>query len=130
MSPVFVLDQGKVRQLGPDPFKSERELQHFFEANLETLLGIRCVASEFSIGEKHGGRIDSLGLDEAGNPVILEYKWDKSDSVVNQGLFYLDWLVDHKGDFVVAAQKALGSAIDVDWQSPRLIIVASSYTKF
>lgn len=100
------------------------------ELNLEVLLGIRFVASEFSTGEKHGGRIDTLGLDEAGNPVILEYKWDKSDSVINQGLFYLDWLVDHKGDFVVAAQKAFGPAIEVDWQAPRLIVVASSYTKY
>jgi predicted transport protein len=128
--PVFRSAAGKATQLAPVAFKHEKELQRFVEENLEVLLGIRLVATEFSTGEKHGGRIDSLGLDEAGNPVILEYKWDKSDSVVNQGLFYLDWLVDHKGDFVVAAQKALGSGIDVDWQSPRLIIVASSYTKF
>jgi len=128
--PVFRSAAGKATQLAPVGFKHEKELQRFVEENLEVLLGIRLVGTEFSTGEKHGGRIDTLGLDEAGNPVILEYKWDKSDSVVNQGLFYLDWLVDHRGDFVVAAQKALGSGIDVDWQSPRLIIVASSYTKF
>lgn len=128
--PVFRSAAGKATQLAPVAFKQEKELQRFVELNLEVLLGIRLVATEFSTGEKHGGRIDTLGLDEAGNPVILEYKWDKSDSVVNQGLFYLDWLVDHRGDFVVAAQKALGSKIEVDWQSPRLIIVASNYTKF
>ncbi len=103
--PVFKRTEAKAVQLAPVAFKSEKELQQFIEGNLEVLLGIRFVASEFSTGEKHGGRIDTLGLDEAGSPVILEYKWDKSDSVINQGLFYLDWLVDHKGDFVVAAKK-------------------------
>jgi RecB family endonuclease NucS len=112
--PVFKRAEGKAVQLAPVAFKDEKDLQRFIEANLEVLLGIRFVASEFSTGEKHGGRIDTLGLDEAGSPVILEYKWDKSDSIINQGLFYLDWLIDHKGDFVVAAQKAIGPTTDVD----------------
>lgn len=99
------------------------------ETNLEELLGVRFVATELSTGERHGGRIDTLGLDETGSPVIVEYKWDKSDSVLNQGLFYLDWLLDHRGDFELAVQKALGSA-DVSWQEPRLILIASSYTKY
>jgi len=103
--PVFRSAAGKATQLAPVKFKQEKELQRFVEQNLEVLLGIRLVATEFTTGEKHGGRIDTLGSDEAGNPVILEYKWDKSDSVVNQGLFYLDWLLDHRGDFVVAAQR-------------------------
>ena len=130
MSPVFVLHQGRARQLGPDAFKSEKELQQFFEANLETLLGIRFVETEFSTGEKHGGRIDSLGLDESGNPVIIEYKWEKSDSVISQGLFYLDWLVDHRGDFELAARKRLGQDVTIAWSNPRLILIAGNYTKY
>ncbi len=130
MSPVFVVRQGETRQLVPEPFQNERALQQFFEANLETLLGIRFVATEFSTGEKHGGRIDSLGLDETGNPAIIEYKWDTSESVISQGLFYLDWLLDHRGDFQLAAQKKLGQDITVAWSNPRLIIIAGSYTKW
>jgi hypothetical protein len=52
----------------------EKSLQTQMEQNLETLLGIRFLASEYSTGPKHGGRIDTLGLDENGNPVIIEYK--------------------------------------------------------
>lgn len=63
-----------LKQLAPAAFPNERALQKLFEANLEVLLGIRVVATEFSTGEKHGGRIDTLGLDEAGNPVIIEFK--------------------------------------------------------
>jgi hypothetical protein len=128
--PAFAIRSGKARQLEPAAFKNEKELQTFFEENLETLLGVRLVATEFGTGEKHGGRIDSLGLDEADNPVIIEYKWDKSDSVINQGLFYLDWLTDHHGDFQVAAQERLGPLVEISWTGPRLIIVASNYTKF
>jgi predicted transport protein len=128
--PVFREYAGDAKQLAPDAFQNEKALQQFFEANLQTLLGVRFVATEFSTGLKHGGRIDTLGFDEDGNPVIIEYKWDKSDSVINQGLFYLAWLVDHRGDFEIAARKALGNDIHVSWQSPRLIIVASSYTKY
>lgn len=128
--PVFQASNGSVRQLGPASFASEKELQTFIEQNLEVLLGVRFVASEFNTGDKHGGRIDTLGLDEEGNPVIVEYKWDKSESVMNQGLFYLDWLIDHRGDFELAVQKALDGSPTVSWQQPRVVIVAANYTKY
>lgn len=127
--PVFSTNND-VKQLEPAPFTSERELQRFFEANLVELLGARFVATEYPTGERHGGRIDTLGLDEDNNPVIVEYKWDRSESVINQGLFYLAWLVDHRGDFELAAQRELGKDIQVSWGNPRLVLVASSYTKY
>ena len=117
-------------QLTPVPFANEKELQAFFECNLDVLLGIRFVASEFSTGGKHGGRIDTLGLDTEGNPAIVEYKWEKSASVITQGLFYREWLLDHRGDFEIAVQKTLGAAAKVNWDSPRVVIVASTYTKY
>lgn len=128
--PVFETRGDGVRQLRPHPFTNEKELQTFVEANLLELLGIRFVATEFSTGDVHGGRIDTLGLDEAGSPVIIEYKSSKSDSVLNQGLYYLAWLRDHRGDFEVAAQKELGRETEISWDGPRLILIASSYTKF
>jgi hypothetical protein len=127
--PVFTTTN-EVRQLEPAPFENERQLQRFFEDNLEALLGVKFVATEVKTGERHGGRIDTLGLDEDMNPVIVEYKWDRSDSVINQGLYYLAWLVDHHGDFELAAQRQLGSDIEVLWGNPRLVLVASSYTKY
>jgi RecB family endonuclease NucS len=75
----------------------EKSVQVLFEKSLETLIGVRLLASEFIT--THGGRIDSLGLDENGCPVILEYKRTTNENVINQGLFYLGWLMDHKKDF-------------------------------
>ncbi len=128
--PLYQLKQNTVQQIKPSSFKNERELQKLFEANLESLLGVRFVASEFTTGDRQRGRIDTLGLDEDGTPVIVEYKKSSKENVINQGLFYLDWLVDHKGDFALAAQEVLGKDIEIDWSSPRLILVAESFSEY
>jgi predicted transport protein len=88
------------------------------------------VATEFSTGAKHAGRIDTLALSEDLNPVIIEYKRVASSELINQSLFYLAWLHDHRGDFEVAAQKALGHTIEIDWSDIRVICIAPSYKKY
>ena len=128
--PLFQIAKGRVKQIKKTAFPSEKALQELFENNLESLLNIRFVASEFGTGEKHGGRIDTLGLDENGRPTIIEFKWREDENVITQGLFYLDWLIDHKGDYEVAAQKKLGEGIEVNWDNPRLILIAQSFTKY
>lgn len=128
--PIFKVEKNKTKQLKTSNFRNEKELQNLVESNLEEIFGIRFIASELSTGEKHGGRIDSLGLDENNSPVIIEYKWGEKDNVINQGLFYLDWLVDHKGDFQIIAEKKLDKNIKVDWGQPRLILISPSFNKY
>ena len=81
------------------------------EANLETMLGVRFLDTEYSTGRLHGGRIDTLGVDENGAPVIIEYKRTVNENVINQGLFYLDWLMDHKAEFRFLVLDKLGSEV-------------------
>jgi len=50
-------------------------------------LNIDFLASEYSMS--FGGRIDSFGIDKNGSPVIVEYKRNQNDNVINQGLSYL-----------------------------------------
>ena len=64
----------------------EKQLQTLIEAQMETFLGVRFLATEYSTGKTHKGRIDSLGLDEKGCPVIIEYKRHTNENVINQGL--------------------------------------------
>ncbi len=128
--PLYQMKQQKTQQIKPSSFKNEKELQNLFESNLEDLLGVRFVASEFTTGDRQRGRIDTLGIDQDGTPVIIEYKKTAKENVINQGLFYLDWLVDHKGDFTLAAQEQLGKDIEMDWSSPRLILVAESFSEY
>ena len=128
--PLYQVKKQLVSQVKPSSKKKKKELQKLFEANLEELLGVRFVASEFTTGDRQRGRIDSLGIDQDGTPVIVEYKKSSKDNVINQGLFYLDWLVDHKGDFALAAQGELGNDIEIDWSSPRLIVVAENFSEY
>lgn len=110
----------------------EKSLQILFESNLEALLGIRFLATEHSTGAVHGGRIDTLGLDEDNSPVIIEYKRSVNENVINQGLFYLDWLLDHRKEFQWLVMERLGqdAANAVDWSAPRLLCIAGDFTRY
>jgi predicted transport protein len=129
---LFRLTQGQATELHGDASDLEKPLQTLIESNLEPLLGIRFLASEYSTGKTHAGRIDTLGLDENDCPVILEYKRSTGENVINQGLFYLDWLMDHRGDFERLVTKQLGheAADRIDWSAPRLVCIAADFTKY
>lgn len=129
---LFRIGQDVAGELAPRAAQVERTLQTLFETNLEALLGVRFLASEHSTGPVHGGRIDTLGLDEDGSPVIIEYKRAVNENVINQGLFYLDWLMDHRMEFQWLVMKMLGkdAAEAVEWSSPRLICIAGDFTRY
>ena len=87
---LFTLEGGSATEILGSATVLEKSLQHLIEQNLEAMLGIRLLESEYSTGPKHGGRIDTLGIDENASPVIIEYKRATNENVINQGLFYLD----------------------------------------
>lgn len=110
----------------------EKSLQSLIEQHLNTFLGVRFLASEHSTGQKHGGRVDTLGIDENGCPVIIEYKRALNENVINQGLYYLDWLMDHKAEYTLLVMKTLGTAAadSIEWSSPRLLCIAGDFTRY
>jgi len=67
------------------------------EENLLEVLDIRLLASEYVTTS--GGRIDTLGINSNNVPVIIEYKRNKNDNVINQSLSYLKWLRSQKVEF-------------------------------
>jgi predicted transport protein len=129
---LFKIDSGLTKEIAGSIGGLEKSLQTLFEANLPALLGVHFLATEHSTGRTHAGRIDTLGIDENGCPVILEYKRAVSENVVNQGLYYLDWLLDHQAEFklLVMEQQGKEAADKIDWSAPRLICVASDYKKY
>jgi RecB family endonuclease NucS len=129
---LFRVDKGKAQELAGSALAIEKTLQALIERNLEPMLGVRFIASEHSTGKIHGGRIDSLGLDENGSPVIVEYKRSSNENVINQGLFYLDWLLDHRAEFALLAMKTLGAEVEetIDWSAPRLVCIAGDFTRY
>lgn len=129
---LFHIATNKITELEGKSVSVEKSLQNLIETHLEDFLGIKFLASEYGTGVKHGGRIDALGIDENNCPVIIEYKRSTNENVINQGLYYLDWLLDHKAEFQLHVMEKFGKQISdsIEWENARLICIAGDYTKY
>ncbi len=127
---IFEISNGVAKLVRLGEFKLEKDLQKLVEGNIEVIFNCKFIASEFSTGSLHSGRIDTLAISEDQNPVIIEYKKVASSDLINQSLYYLHWIRDHKGDFEIAANKVLGKNVEVDWSDIRVICLAPEYKKF
>jgi predicted transport protein len=129
---LFRTGKDGVAEIRSESVELEKSLQTLIEANLETMLGVRFLASEYATGKTHGGRIDTLGIDENASPVILEYKRALNENVMNQGLFYLDWLLDHKAEIKLLVMDKYGrdEADRIDWSGTRLLCIAADFNRY
>ncbi|MFC9129339.1 DUF5655 domain-containing protein [Streptomyces sp. NPDC057099] len=129
---LFHTTNGGVTEVAPRLAEVEADVQGLVEAHMETMLGVRFLASEYVIDCSDGGRIDSLGLDENGAPVVVEFKRGTAAGVINQGLYYMAWLMAHKDAFRHLVRDRLGvsAASQVLWSAPRLICVAGDFTRY
>lgn len=121
--------QGEVKELNPSSVLLEKQLQTLIEKNMEAFFGVKFLKSEYVIKD---GRMDSIGIDENHCPVIFEYKRNTNENVINQGLFYLDWLLDHKGDFKLLVIDKMGveEANIIDWSYPCVICIANDFNRY
>lgn len=126
---LFKVNDVGVAEIDAKKINLEKRVQDLIEQNLDELLGINFLDSEYSTGKKHGGRIDTLGIDENNAPVIIEYKKSKNQNVINQGLYYLDWMMDHKAEFEQLVNQKTDIE-EVEWSSPRLLCIAPDFTKY
>ena len=119
------------KELKQKDFKNEKELQIFFENNIETILGYKLIDTEFSVGNF---RIDSLAFDEETKSFrIIEYKNVKNDSLVDQGYTYLKLMLERKADFVLQYNIKTKSSLaieDIDWSQSRIIFVSPIFTVY
>ena len=119
------------KELKQKDFKNEKELQNFFENNIETILGYKFIDTEFIVGDF---RIDSLAFDEESKSFrIIEYKNVKNHSLVDQGYTYLKLMLERKADFVLQYNIKTNSSLttqDIDWSQSRIIFVSPIYTAY
>jgi len=129
---LFRLTGNDAVELSSRAVSVEKQLQSLIEAQMPTFLGVRFLASEYATGKTHRGRIDSLGVDENGCPVIIEYKRHSNENVMSQGLFYLDWLLDHRAEFQWLVMEKLGKDVadEIDWTGTRLLCIAADFTRY
>lgn len=131
--PIFSTSNNTLTMLNILPSEKEKELQRIIENNLPEVLDLHFIASEYRTTS--GGRIDTLAVDNEGAPVVIEYKRNKNDNVINQSLSYLKWLTNQQpGFFEMLMQKKLSKDvfenIKLDWKHPRVICIAESFSQF
>jgi len=131
--PIFKTTGSKLKKLSAINLDKEKNLQKLIEDNLMEVLDLRFLATEYTTTA--GGRIDTLAVDASGAPVIIEYKRNKNDAVINQALSYLKWLKAQKPEFfqmlmIQKLGKNVAEALSLDWKNPRVICIAEAYNKF
>lgn len=127
---LYTNTKGIVKEVKEKPFKLEREIQSLLESNLQTIMGLELVKSEFNIKNK---RIDTLAYDSQSNAfIIIEYKRSKNISVIDQGFTYLGLMLENKADFIVEYNESLKKQLkrdEVDWSQTRVVFVSPSFTE-
>ena len=125
----MILKNGVV--LRQNDFKTEKELQIYFEQNIEQIINCKFIETEFAVGNF---RLDSLAFDEELKSFrIIEYKNVKNHSLVDQGYTYLKLLLERKADFVLKYNEKTNLNLkitDIDWSQSRIIFVSPIYTKY
>lgn len=129
---IYKIGSGDLQSIKEKPFKLEKEMQALFEANLMTLTGLTLVKSEFPLKQF---RFDTLAFDEEKQAfVVIEYKRDKSQSVVDQGVSYLNAMLEYRDSLMVEYnEQHLGRTLkrtDIDWSQSRILFVANSFNDY
>jgi predicted transport protein len=129
---LFKIINNTVTELEGQTIGVERSLQNLIEDHLFDFLGVKFLASEYSTGRIHRGRIDTMGIDENNCPVIVEYKRSINENVINQGLYYLNWLLEYRGEFELKVLNTYGREISdhIVWSGSRLICIAGDFTRY
>lgn len=129
--PIFKAVNNKLSPVKELNIKLEKDIQTLTEKNLKTIFGVEFVCSEFSL---HNFRIDSLAFNkETMSFVILEYKRDRSFSVVDQGFAYLSLMLNNKADFILEYNEKTKNNLrkgDVDWSQSRVLFLSQSFTAY
>lgn len=113
------------------PFEYEKDIQKLVEKNLPVLLKLDFICSEFAL---NNFRIDTLGFDnDSKSFVIIEYKRDRSLSVIDQGYAYLSLMLNNKADFILEYNEKQNKSLkrnDVDWTQSKVIFISPSFTNY
>jgi len=129
--PIYKKSGNKLNPIKEKKVDLELTIQKLVEENLAELLGLVYVHSEFPL---HNLRIDTLAFDEEQKSfVVIEYKKDRSFSVIDQGYAYLALLLNNKADFILEYNERCRGNLkkgDIDWSQSKVVFIASSFTKY
>lgn len=128
---LFRLKQDKMNQLNENKFSKEIDIQKIVEGNLDQIFGLEFIKSEMSL---NGLRIDTLAYNRESNSfVVVEYKKDRTFSLVDQGYAYLSLLLNNKAEFILEYNNIKNESKgkrDIDWSQSRVLFVSPQYTRY
>ena len=128
--PLFRNKNGSLEQIKETSFNLEIKIQKITEKNLSQIFNLEFVKTEFQLGRF---RIDTVAFDsESSSFVIIEYKKGRDSGLFEQGLAYLEIMLDRGADFITEYNESLGKHLkksDVDWSQSRIIFVSPSFNK-
>lgn len=128
---LYNLNKEKLEEVRLVPFKLEKDIQSLVEKNTESIFELEFIESEFRV-DKY--RIDTLCFDPENNCfVIIEYKKGSSYSVVDQGMTYLQLMLNNKADFLLKLSQFKNKVLqlnDIDWSQSKILFVAESFNSY
>ena len=128
---LFNIKHDKLNSIDEQPFKLEKDIQNLFEKNLQIISNLKFVKSEFAVKDY---RIDTLAYDTEANAfVIIEYKKGSNLSVIDQGVTYLNLMLEYKANFIIEYNESCKENLkrnQIDWSQSRIIFVAPAFTEY
>ena len=133
--PIFQIKNKKFIKIKERSFDYEKDMQHLVEQNLEKVFGLEFVSGrlnkQFVIKNRE---IDTLAFDnQTKSFVVIEYKKDRSFSVIDQGYTYLGLLLNNKAEFILHYNEIKNKNLrkdNVDWSQSRVIFIAREFTPY
>lgn len=109
----------------------EKDMQNVVENNLEEIFGFDFVSSEFTVDNF---RIDTFAYNPDTNSfIVIEYKKDRSFSVVDQWYTYLSLLMNNQAEFILEYNQKKNKSLnkkDINREATRVFFVANSFNKY
>jgi len=137
--PIFKINNSKLEPISEKKIDLERDIQRPTEQNLETVFGLKFVCGalnqEFCVRvNEQDFYIDTVGFDESEKSIFLiEYKKEKSFSIIDQGFAYLSAMLNNKAEFVLEINERLNkkySKRDINWEQSRIIFISNEFTNY
>lgn len=127
---IFKIKNNRLKKIKEKEALLEKDIQKLTELNLDEIFKLEHVSSEFSLKNL---RIDTLCFDPENKAfVIIEYKKDRSFSVIDQGFAYLSLLLNNKADFLVEYNERNKSKTlsreSINWSQSQVIFVSPFFT--
>lgn len=128
---IFKIKNSALSPVAEKKIDLEKDVQKLTEENLSTVFGLQFVSTEFAL---KSFRIDTLAFDRENNSfVIIEYKRDRSFSVIDQGYSYLSLMLNNKADFILEYTEKTKQNLrreDIDWSQSKVLFIANSFTTY